>query len=76
MKLITLSAIKCMLKNEGIDKLYIDGGTIITKKACGFANENNIELLQKKESLINEKHLEATLHPEKYIATFINKVQR
>lgn len=76
MKWITAKRIEADFKNNAIRKVYIDGRTVITKSACIFAEEHDIDLVLINDPVVNKKHLEATLHPEKYIADFVRRVHR
>jgi len=75
MRLITLNKIRAMKDTDDVKTVYIDGNTVITKKACIFAEENDVDLILVKDPIINEAHLEVMLHPEQKVAALVKKVR-
>lgn len=75
MRIITKKKLEKMHRDEGIQKVYIDGNTVITKHACELAEEKGIDLILVKDPVINEKHKEVLMHPEEHIKNFFQKIR-
>lgn len=75
MGIITLKKIKSMKENDDVKKVYIDGNTMITKKAYDYAVERGIEMIHAKAPVINEKRMDVMKDPGTHFLIFLRKVR-
>lgn len=73
--IITLKKIKRMIEEDSIEKVYIDGNTVISRKAYDYAVDNGISLIHANTPVINEKRMDVMKDPGVHLLKFLRKMR-
>ncbi len=71
--IITLKKMKQMIEEDKVEKVYIDGNTVISRKAYDYAVDNGISLIHANTPVINEKRMDVMKDPGVHLLKLLRK---